>query len=663
MAQKKLSRRDFMRISGVATAGAVVAGVVGLKPAAAASPSVQTAYGGALSGLFAQAGKYKEAPMLAERVTAGKLPSVDKRLPDEPRVRKVPAVGKYGGVIHEQTYQQGGHFFLDGALLVFPQETNNDGNVIEPDLCSKVDISADAKEFTLHFRKGLKWSDGTPFTVDDILWWWNEEQNNTDLFPQGPYSTWRVGGKLVEFTKVDDFTLKITAPQPYRPILNMSAHERMSLGGQFGEPVKYMSQYHLKFNPDANKVAKQLGYDFWYQAYAARIYHLGPFANKPLMGPWVKVESTTSREVFERNAFFHEVDTDGQQLPYIDYIYMDVTTDATLRQTAALAGQMTQSDVVLSQIDVAKGNQQKGDFKILNWANSNPSQCVIAFNLNHKDPVQRKIYNDIRFRQAMSYAINRDEMNQTLYFGLGKPYQAMINPKASYFKQEWLTKYAQFDVAKANALLDDMGLKWDADHKWRLRPDGKRLSTNYLYFPEFQVELLEMVRTYWQAVGHEFIITQVARDLRDQRGRAADHDATGWNIDLAEEIACYLPWATKFQPNLEMYYGVNWWQWYDTNGKAGEEPPQEWKDQFKNMADWYAAPSDAEYKRLAQAVWGFFSDQVPLIGTVGYPPMPTITKNGLNNVPEVALKGYGTLHAQTFFVQQYFWTDPASHNT
>ena len=658
---KKLSRRDFFRVSGTAAAGFAVVGLPSLKPAASALPISKTPYGVSVAGAAVQSGTYKEAPMLAERVAAGTLPPVDERLPLEPRVREVPSVGNYGGVIHEQTYQQGGHFFLDGALLVFPQQTNNDGNVIVPDLCSLVEISDDVTEFTFHFREGLKWSDGTPFSVNDILWWWNEEQLNTELFPQGPSSTWRFGDQYAEFSSVDDFTLKIKTPQPYRPILNMSAHERMSLGSTFGEPVPYMSQFHIDFNPNANDLAKESGYDFWYQAYTSRIYNLGPFANKPAMGPWVKVESGTAREVFERNAFFHEVDTDGQQLPYIDYIYMDVSTDSTLRETRAIAGEMTQSDVRLSQIDVARENQEQGEFHILGWMNSNPSQCVLAFNLNHKNPVVREIYNDRRFRAAMSHAINRDEINETLYFGLASPVQATINPKASYFKDEWSTKYASYDVDAANAMLDEMGLEWDSNHEYRLRSDGERLSSVYLYFPEFQVELLELVRSYWAAVGHELIIQEVARALRDERGRAADHDITGWNIDLGEEIACYLPWATKFQPNLEMYYAVNWWQWFDTNGEAGEEPPQEWKDQFDRMAAWYAASSDEEYTRLAQEVWQFFSDEVPLVGTVGYPPMPTLTKNGLSNVPEVALKGYGTLHAQTFFVQQYFWDDPTSH--
>ena len=147
--------------------------------------------------------------------------------------------------------------------------------------------------------------------------------------------------------------------------------------------------------------------------------------------------------------------------------------------------------------------------------------------------------------------------HHTLSYGMSEPVQATINPNASYFREEWSTKYATYDVDQANALLDEMGLEWDADHVWRLRPDGERLSSIYLYFPEFTVEHLELVRGYWAAVGHELIITEVARALRDERGRAADHDVTGWNVDLAEEIACYLPYATNFQQNLEMYYSVN----------------------------------------------------------------------------------------------------------
>lgn len=613
---------------------------------------------------FAQteaSGKYKESPMMAARVAAGTLPVVDARLPTEPMVLEVGTIGKFGGTIRQQSGNQGGHFFLDGAQLIFPQHTNNDGTIIAPDLCSKVELSDDATQITLTFRTGLKWSDGTPFGPDDIIWWWQNEQNNKELFPNGPSADWTPGGVPATFEKVDDVTLKITMPQPFRPLLNMSAHERMSPGGTFGQPITYMSQFHIDTNPAANDVAKSLGYDFWHQAYLAQRYHLGSFANKPHVGPWVKTETGSTREVFERNPFFHQVDAEGNQLPYIDQIVLEIVADRTLQATRTIAGELTQGDVALSQIDVARANEATGDYKILAYKNSNPSQCCLSFNLNHKDPVLRAIYNDRRFRIAMSQAINRDEMNQALYFGLGVPGAAMINPKASYFKPEWATKYADYNVEAANALLDEMGLAWDADKKWRVRSDGSKLSSVYAYYPEFSVEHLELVRGYWAAVGHELVIQEVSRTLRDETGKAAGHDITGWNIDLAEEIACYLPWATKFQPNLEMYYGVNWWTWFETNGASGEEPPQEWKDQFNRMAAWYGAANQADYTRLAQEVWQFFSDEIPVIGTIGYVPMPTASKNGLLNVPEVAQKGYGTLHAQTFFVQAWAWEDPAAH--
>lgn len=646
------SRREFLRFS---IAGAAVAGLpIGRNLAQAeVAPTVSAA--------TVAEGRYKEAPMLAARVAEGTLPPLEQRLPTEPKVLKLEQIGKYGGTIAQQTSRQGGHYFLDGAQLMFPQHTNNDGNIIEPDLCSSVTLSDDATQITLVFREGLKWSDGTPFGPDDIIWWWENEQNNPELFPNGPTADWRVGDQLAIFEKLDDVTLQITMPQPFRPLLNMSAHERMSPGGTFGQPITYMSQFHIDANPDADAFAQSLGYDFWHQAYLAQRYHLGPFANKPHVGPWAKTSTGATREVFERNPFFHQVDEDGHQLPYIDRIVLDIVPDRGLQATRTIAGEQTQGDLALSQIDVARQNQENGDYTILGYKNSNPSQCCLSFNLNHKDPVLREIYNDRRFRIAMSHAINRDEMNQALYFGLAAPIQATINPNASYFKDEWTTKYASFDVDAANALLDEMGLVWDDEGKWRLRPDGQRLTSIYAYYPEFTVEHLELVRGYWEAVGHELVIQEVSRTLRDERGRAADHDITGWNIDLAEEIACYLPFATKFQPNLEMYYAVNWWTWWETGGAAGEEPPQAWKDQFQRMSDWYAASSEEEYMRLATEVWQFFSDEIPIIGTVGYVPMPTASRNGLMNVPEVAQKGYGTLHAQTFFVQGWSWEDPEAH--
>lgn len=658
---KTYSRRNFLRLTQLGAASAIAFAY--LPPETVMAQSLGAA-DASLVGPGVGAGKYKEAPMLAAMVADGTLPPVEERLPTEPLQTVAPDVGIYGGVVHSQSGSQGGFMSFSSAYLTFPRVVNNAGTEISPDACTAVEISDDATEFTYRFRPGHRWSDGQPFTVDDILWWWTEEQLNTELRPAGPWPTWRFpDNELPIFTKIDDYTLHIKTPKPFRPLLNVSAHERNSIGSHFGQPRHFMSQYHIDHNPNATELAKSMGFDVWHQAYLARFNLQNPFAGKPHIGAWVKTETSTTREVFTRNPYFHQVDQEGNQLPYIDRILLDVVPDATLRETRVLAGEMTQETLPVQRMDVARSNQDRGQYRVLNHSSSNSSHCTMAFNLNHKDPVQREIYNDRRFRIAMSHAINRQEMNDIFYFGLAKPAQATISYTASYFKEEWLTRYADYNVEEANRLLDEMGLAWDAEHKFRLRPDGKRLSSVYLFYPEFPVELLELVRGYWEAVGHELIIQEVARALREERCKASEHDITGWTMDLVEETACYLPFQTKFNPDQLNFYAVQWWNWFVSEGANGEEPPQEWKDQFNRMAAWYAATSEEEYLRLAIEVWQFFSDEVPLIGTIGYVPLPTITKNGLKNVPEKAIRGYGTLAIQTFFPQRYFWEDPAARLT
>ena len=595
--------------------------------------------------------------MLADLVKAGKLPAIDQRLPADPRVRQVPKVGKYGGTLFDQLGQLHGHFGIRGSHLPYCLEPNNTGTETYPDACSKIEVSADKTEATFYFRKGIKFSDGKPFTADDILWWWENEQLNTDIYPQGPVSSFVVGGKPMQVTKVDANTVKLAFSKPYRPIINMAASTIMCPGIYFGQPTEYMKQYHIKFNPDANTVAKKYGFDTWFQCYNKFRGETPPDFGKPVLGPWGKVNATTDHEEWERNPYFYEVDQEGNQLPYIDKWYVALVPDAKMQVTKAAAGDVSLYYGSLGDIDALKAGAAKGGYKILDWKNSNPAVAQLAFNLNHQDPVLRKIYNDVRFRQAMSLAINRHEINTTLYFGQAREVQSTINFAASYYKDEWGKAFAEYNVQKANDLLDQMGLKWDADRKFRLRPDGKKLETILTRADtgDTPPAVLEMVKGYWDAVGNATTLLNVARALRDERGKAAQLDCTTWNTDRTEEIACYLPWATKFQPQTEMYYAVNWWNWYVTGGKQGEEPPQAWKDQFARMEKWYSCTTDEEYKKLGQEVWGFFSDQVVCIGTVGYPPMPTLVKNGLMNVPEFMWKGFGTGHSKSHGFPGFYW--------
>jgi peptide/nickel transport system substrate-binding protein len=605
---------------------------------------------------------YNEAPMLAKKVAEGKLPPVYERLPKVPFVREVDSIGNYGGTIYDDAASQGGRFFLDGAMVVSPQETNNDGNIIRPHMCEKVEHSEDYSEFTFYIREGLKWSDGVELTADDVIWWWEHEQNNKELYPEGPRNTWKIGEKYAVFEKISKWAFKISFAGPFRPLTNMSAHEYMSFSSFFGQPAHYMKQYHIDFNPNANELAKESGYEAWFQLYKEREEYMRPHAGKPHISPWVRVSTASTHDVFERNPYFAEVDQNGNQLPYVDRIYMSVVEDLKLREARVATGGVTMGKTVLSQINIYKKNEEVADFNIRKWKVSSSSECMFAFNLNHKDPVLNKIYNDLRFRQAMSLAINRKKINDTLYFGLAKEWQATLDPSVSYFDPEWLTYYAELDIDKANALLDDMGLKWDDKNEYRLRPDGKRLRTIILYnLQSFPIQIMELIRQDWSKTGMEVILKETDEQFRQQRCKSGEHDCTCWNADLVEEIAAYLPWVTKWNPNNSLYYAMDWWYWYYSEGKMGTEPPKIWKDQFNRMVEWYHAKNDEEYKRLGHDVWDFFTKQLICIGTVGYSPMPIVVKNGLKNVKDVMKMGFGTVWAKSYMVQTYYWDNPEKH--
>jgi peptide/nickel transport system substrate-binding protein len=605
---------------------------------------------------------YKEAPMLAKLVTTGKLPPIQERLPKNPFIRKVETEGIYGGTLYADSESQGGRFFIDGSLIVSPQETDNDGKNIVPHMCEKVEQNKDYTEFVFYIREGLKWSDGVELTADDVIWWWEHEQNNKELYPEGPRTNWKVGDKYAKFEKTGKWAFKISFAEPFRPLINISAHEVMSFGNFFCQPSHYMKQFHIDFNPDANALAQSFGYQVWFQLYKEREEYMRPHEGKPHISPWYRVSTSTTHDVFERNPYYAEVDQFGNQLPYIDRIYMSVVEDRKLQEARVATGGVSIGQTVLSQVFLYQKNEKKADFNLKKWRLSNSSDCMFAFNLNHKDPILREIYNDFRFRKAMSIAINRNKINNILYFGLAKECQATLDSNVSYFDPEWQSYCAYYDLAEANSLLDEMGLKWDTNRQYRLRPDGKRFKTVILFNLQlFPVQLIELVSQDWSKTGMETIIKESDQQFRQQVCKSGDHDCTCWNADLVEEIAAYLPWATKWNPNTTLFYAMDWWYWYYSGGKIGTEPPEMWTKQFDRMARWYHAKDDQEYRQLGYEVWDFFSKQLVCIGTVGYSPLPVMVKNGLTNVGEVMKMGYGTVWAKSYMVQTFYWKNPNIH--
>jgi len=605
--------------------------------------------------------RYKEAPMLAKRVALGTLPAVDKRLPRNPYIRHVQQIGNYGGTLYDQAPSPGGRFHLDGALIASAQETDNSGEMIRPYLCDRVDFNQDYSQFSFHIRDGLKWSDGVDVTADDVLWWWKYEQCNRTILPAGPLS-FKVGNDYAEFSKVDGLTFRVKFPTSFRPCLNISLSEWMSFGSYFAQPAHWIKQFHIDFNPRADELARERGFGSWYQYYIMVMDYMHPVVGKPHLGPWYRTVSTTTHDIYERNPYFAEVDQEGNQLPYIDRIFVQVVEDQSLQIARRAAGGVSQGLCEMSQIAVFTSNRNRAGYDLKPWWLADSSECMFAFNLNHKNPIKRRVYNHLKFRQALSYAINRRRINDTLYFGQAKEWQATISPKVSFFDPRWIEYCARYDPDEANRLLDEAGLAWDKQRQRRLGPDGQRFVSVIIYNKQaFPVELLEFVRQDWAQVGIEVIMKQTDFRFREWVCRAGNQDGTCWNGDMVEEVAVYLPWATKWNPQQVLFYAMDWWLWYETGGRSGVEPPPEWSAQFERMAMWYRATTDEEYHRFGHAVWDFFTQQLVCIGTVGYAPQPVVVKKGLRNVMDSLHIGYGTLWAKSYMVQGYFWDDPEKH--
>ncbi len=608
--------------------------------------------------------KFNEAPMLAELVEAGVLPPVEERLPEEPLVIKpIEGIGQYGGILHSASLGPRQFWGLaHGTVEMYMFQVDNTASKIVPDIARAYDLSEDKKTLTIYLRKGMKWSDGHPFTTEDIIYCWEDEANNEELSPAGPSSRWKVAGEFPEFEKVDDYTLRIHFPKPFPSVLGLISNYPTKQTDLF-DPKHYLKKWHIKYNPDADKLAKEEGYDHWWQAYA---YHRTAMTGQqdldlPVVGPWMLKEATLTARVYERNPYFYAVDTAGNQLPYIDQEVIHTVANEEAVNMKTIAGEMSFSGFMLKMENYTlyKENEEIGDYHVRTWQSPVASEIQYAFNLNHKDSVLRGIFQDVRFRQAMSLAINRDEINEVTYLGMATPCQSTVTPTCSFYKEEWGEYYAQYDPDKANELLDEVGLKWDAEHKYRLRPDGKPLSVIIEMVEgaglKGMLKNCELTKEYWEDVGVKTDLKTVERSLHFTRKNAGELDVGMWCSDRMEELRCYIPRFTKFNPSGDMGYAIQWAKWRDTEGEEGEEPPAEWIEQWERMDEWYTAATDEEYQRLAGEVWGFFSKQLVFIGTVGYTAVPVVVKNDLKNVPEVANFGDGPNWSKSILPMQWYF--------
>lgn len=651
------SRMSLSRLLAVLLLAVLVAGVLAAcgAPAAespAAAPAAQEAAAPAAqeaaapAAAEATAGSANEAPMLQEMVKAGTLAPLEERLPVNPLVvEPVETIGKYGG-----TWRAGLRGGSDNAWMfrTIGYDTlvtwTRDWTGVEPNVAESWEANAEATEYTFKLREGMKWSDGAPFTADDILFWYEDVLMNTDLTPSVP--NWmRSGDEPALVEKIDDFTVKFTFPQPNGVLL-------LRLASPDGPPVvgypkHYMQQFHPKYNPDAVKAATDAGFADWMAFFNAKNAGgcCGFFAdaNLPTLNAWKITqaygENTTSVRA-ERNPYYWKVDTAGNQLPYIDYIAFDVGNDVETLVLKALNGEIDFQDRHIATFNnkaVFFDGQDAGGYRIVEKQTADNNVMEISFNLNHLDPMKNEIFNNLDFRIGLSHAINRQEIIDLVYVGQGQPWQAAPFEASPYYNEQLATQYLEFNLDLANEHLDKAGLtEKDADG-FRLGPDGNRFSFT-IDVPTVNTEhidMLELIEGYWAAVGIEMKSNVIDRALGQQRLEVLEHDANVWGAPGGIGFGTLLDPRNFLPVHGHSRYGYAWYlYWVNPEGALAQEPPASVLKQFDLYNQVNSSADPAEQTRLMQEIMQIAADNFYMIG-ISKPPAPyAIAAKNLRNIME-----------------------------
>jgi peptide/nickel transport system substrate-binding protein len=614
---------------------------------------------------FAQAGK--EAPAFAKMVADGKLPALAQRLPASPMVVTAEKAGVYGGSLRRGLRGSADH---NGILRLVGNQGlvrwNMGFTEVLPNVAEKWDVNEASTEFVFHLRPGMKWSDGKPFTADDVVFAIEDCAKNPELYKSVP-SQLTIGGKPCQVSKVNDHTVKFTFASSYALFLEQLATPLGQHPTLF--PKHYCSQFHPKYNPKAAEQAKAANFSDWAGLFRARCGDIeipsrwGNVA-KPTLDPWVISEPYTggsTRVVMERNPYFWQVDQTGQQLPYIDRLSFSIAQDVESLMLDALSGKL---DIQERHIDSLQNkptltqNMQKGGYRLLELIASGAQQVQIYLNLTHKDPAMRQMFGNKEFRQALSLGINRKEIIDIVYLGQSQPYQTGPRPGHPWHHTKLSTQFTEHDPKQANAILDKLGYAKRDAQNFRLRPDGKRIFFAIDVIPTLYpdaVDTLELIKRHWADIGVDIKVNTIERALYYTRGDSNDHDAATWpgpgGLDPVLDARDYLA-----QHPQGSRYAIPWTLWYVSGGKDGQEPPESQKRRMKLYEQALATANIKRRGDLMKQVFDLTADAFETIGVCLAVNSFGIVRNNLQNVSKAMPNSWSWPNPGPALPQQFFFS-------
>lgn len=592
--------------------------------------------------------EFHQSPILDNK----ELPNINERLPKEPKIpNELPPeyldveVGKYGGTLNTVTMSVNwdADFFVmaNEALLNTPGVI---GQEVTGNILKDYEVTEDQKVFTFHMREGLKWSDGMPVTSEDVRFAVEDVQFNEELVPILPawlHSGGNVDGSPMEFEIVDDYTFKISFDEPNGGFPISVAVQSWRSYADLLKPAHYLKQFHKNYaDPDElEKLIAEHEFAEDQESSWVNFFHYMDITGQemshanaisfPVLYPWMLTEMTKTYGIYERNPYYFKVDTEGNQLPYIDTVKSTIVQDIEMVGLKVIAGEVdfNREATALSKMPVYRENAEKGGYEAL-LANMHNTPSNFFLNLTYDDPIWREVVNDIRFRQALNYAIDRDEIIETLYYGFAEP-SKIIN--------------SSFDIEKANKLLDEMGMKKGTDG-YRIGPDGKRFSIPIEVMaaaPDI-VPLAELLTEMWKEVGIHVTVKTLDGALWGTRNTANEIKAS----------IMWVPTPLYYQQNLgQELWGNLWSKWWKSGGQNGEEPPEDVKEFLQLMDKMNVSPPEEALKVMAE-LREKMKENVYFFVHIENVKQPLIVNSKLGNITD-----QGTAISVNFAAEQFYYQD------
>ncbi|GAA1113352.1 ABC transporter substrate-binding protein [Nocardiopsis metallicus] len=578
-----------------------------------------------------------EAPMLATLVDSGDLPPLEERLPTEPLVVEPhEEIGRYGG--EWNTAILGVHDWpWLGRTVAYENFVRWDPEWEEsvPNIATEWEYNDDATELTVTIREGIRWSDGEPFTTDDILFALNDIFNNHDVSPMA-------AADPGDGEKVDDHTFTISWDEPNA----LWIENDFILYQLLEKPKHYLAEFHIDHNPDADELAAQEGYTDWIEmlddkagVLSSAQYWQNP--DMPTIRAWQVVEplADSGRMVVERNPYYWKVDTEGNQLPYIDRVNFHILQDEEVMLVRALNGEIdmhARHINTLGNRPTLAENRESGGYDFFEMVPGEMNTAMISLNLTHEDDGLRTIFNDKDFRIALSHAINRQDIIDVVYQEQGEPWQGAPRAESPFFNEELAKQYTEYDIDLANEILDEAG--YSVENGVRVSPDGTPVRFSLSVPTDFRTDIvdsMEMVVGFWQDLDIDVDLNTEDRSLWQNNRENNTHDANVWSGDAGLMDAVHDPrWYGPLHSG-ESNFAIPWAQWYTSGGEDSRsiEPPQDVQDHMA-MYDAIQGESDPDVRiELMKEFLAESQEQFYAMGISLTPPGYGIVANDFRNVP------------------------------